>query len=102
VKIQIHSKQFYLTYDRNIAPSRIPGANINIGTRIGAISRSDVSITPLQLELTAYLALRLLGNWKWNPEASEGPDALSIPQELAYNNHGIRIASKTPGNQHCL
>ena len=32
---------------------------------IGTLSEGYVSITPLQLDLTAYPALHLLRNWQW-------------------------------------
>jgi 5'-nucleotidase len=35
------------------------------GTDIGALSDSYVSITPLQLDLTAYPALHQMNNWAW-------------------------------------
>jgi 5'-nucleotidase len=43
------------------APTGIPEE----GTDIGALSEGYVSITPLQLDLTAYPALHLLRNWQW-------------------------------------
>jgi len=42
------------------APSGIP----EDGTDIGALADGWVSVTPLQLDLTAYPALHLLKNWK--------------------------------------
>jgi 5'-nucleotidase len=36
------------------------------GTDFGALAEGCVSITPLQLDLTAYPALHLLNSWKWN------------------------------------
>lgn len=46
------------------------GGDIPIGIReddtdIGAIQDGYVSITPLQLDLTAYPALQLVNRWKW-------------------------------------
>ncbi|HBY07561.1 MAG TPA: 5'/3'-nucleotidase SurE [Chloroflexi bacterium] len=35
------------------------------GTDIGALAEGYVSITPLQLDMTAYLAQQVLHNWKW-------------------------------------
>lgn len=49
---------------RGDAPTGIPEK----GTDFGALSQGYVSITPLQLDLTAYPALHLLDNWKWGKE----------------------------------
>ena len=38
------------------------------GTDIGALARGYVSVTPLQLDLTAYPALASLGKWDWPPD----------------------------------
>jgi 5'-nucleotidase len=38
------------------------------GTDIGALARGYVSVTPLQLDLTAYPALASLGKWDWQPD----------------------------------
>ena len=35
------------------------------GTDIGALSEGFVSITPLQLDLTAYPAVHMLDSWRW-------------------------------------
>jgi 5'-nucleotidase len=43
------------------APTGIP----EDGTDIGALSDGNVSVTPLQLDLTAYPALHLLRSWDW-------------------------------------
>lgn len=43
------------------APTGLPES----GTDIGALAEGYVSITPLQLDLTAYPALHQLGAWKW-------------------------------------
>jgi 5'-nucleotidase len=42
-----------------------PTGIIEDGTDFGALSDGCVSITPLQLDLTAYPAQHLLKNWKW-------------------------------------
>lgn len=39
------------------------------GTDIGALERGYVSITPLQLDLTAYSKVEALGGWEWEPFA---------------------------------
>ncbi len=46
------------------------------GTDIGALAEGYVSITPLQLDLTAYPALAGLQNWHWQPAE---PAPLSPP-----------------------
>ena len=43
------------------APTGIPEQ----GTDIGSLSEGYISITPLQLDLTAYLAQQVLNNWQW-------------------------------------
>jgi 5'-nucleotidase len=44
------------------APTGIP----EYGTDVGALSDGFVSITPLQLDLTAYPAMQALGRWKFD------------------------------------
>lgn len=46
------------------APTSIP----EYGTDVGALSEGFISITPLQLDLTAYPAIQALGRWKFEPE----------------------------------
>jgi 5'-nucleotidase len=48
------------------------------GTDIGALARGYVSVTPLQLDLTAYPALASLGKWDWLPESTT---QASLPSE---------------------
>ena len=43
------------------APTGIPEQ----GTDIGALAEGYISVTPLQLDLTAYLAQQVLHNWQW-------------------------------------
>ena len=43
------------------APTGLPES----GTDIGALAEGHVSITPLQLDLTAYPALHQMSNWDW-------------------------------------
>jgi hypothetical protein len=38
---------------------------------VGALASGFVSVTPLQLDLTAYRALPDLSTWKWHPQAFE-------------------------------
>jgi 5'-nucleotidase len=44
------------------APTGIPEQ----GTDIGALAGEYISITPLQMDLTAYLAQQVLHNWQWD------------------------------------
>lgn len=41
------------------------------GTDIGALQESYVSITPLQLDLTAYPALQRINQWEWESQSAE-------------------------------
>ena len=43
------------------APTGIP----ENGTDFGALHNGEVSITPLQLDLTAYPAMHLANTWAW-------------------------------------
>jgi 5'-nucleotidase len=49
------------------APTGVPES----GTDVGALASGFVSVTPLQLDLTAYRALPDLSTWKWHPQAFE-------------------------------
>jgi 5'-nucleotidase len=49
------------------APTGVPER----GTDVGALSEGFVSVTPLQLDLTAYRALTDLNTWHWDESASE-------------------------------
>lgn len=51
------------------APTGLP----HNGTDIGALEAGYVSVTPLQLDLTAYPALHLINTWQWTTEASAEP-----------------------------
>ncbi|MFN8380747.1 MAG: 5'/3'-nucleotidase SurE [Anaerolineales bacterium] len=46
------------------APTGVPES----GTDVGALSEGYVSVTPLQLDLTAYRALSDVSTWKWQEE----------------------------------
>jgi len=48
-------------------PSGIP----EDGTDFGALSEGFVSVTPIQLDLTAFPALHKLKSWDWQPQKSE-------------------------------
>jgi len=44
-----------------------PTGVVEQGTDFGALNDGYISITPLQLDLTAYPALHMLKNWRWQP-----------------------------------
>jgi 5'-nucleotidase len=50
------------------------------GTDIGALAEGFVSVSPIQLDLTAYQLLPDLVSWDWH-----GEPALSLPQPAAIN-----------------
>ncbi len=50
------------------APTGIPEE----GSDVGALAQGYVSVTPLQLDLTAYPAQSLLKNWRWDEEEASG------------------------------
>lgn len=72
------------------APTGIPES----GSDIGALSEGYVSITPLQLDLTAYPALHLLKTWNW--------DNLEIEQQDAVHPNGSKQPSRNPGGKEGL
>jgi 5'-nucleotidase len=41
------------------------------GTDVGALAAGFVSVTPLQLDLTAYRAISDLNNWNWHSQLFE-------------------------------
>jgi 5'-nucleotidase len=51
------------------APTGVPER----GTDVGALAEGFVSVTPLQLDLTAYRALTDLNTWNWDEHPSETP-----------------------------
>jgi 5'-nucleotidase len=51
------------------APTGIPEE----GTDFGALDEHFVSITPLQLDLTAYPAIHLLNSWPWRNQQKITP-----------------------------
>jgi 5'-nucleotidase len=54
------------------------------GTDVGALADGFVSVTPLQLDLTAYRAISDLNTWNWN----------SHPLELTLLNSAVVLAEK--------
>ena len=51
------------------APTGVPER----GTDVGALAEGFVSVTPLQLDLTAYRALTDLNTWQWDESSFETP-----------------------------
>jgi len=49
------------------APTGVP----EHGTDVGALAEGFVSVTPLQLDLTAYRVLGSLNTWNWNESSLE-------------------------------
>lgn len=60
------------------APTGVPER----GTDVGALAEGFVSITPLQLDLTAYRALTDLNTWNWE-EATSGTAMLEASQKVS-------------------
>ncbi len=58
------------------APTGVPER----GSDVGALAEGFVSVTPLQLDLTAYRALTDLNTWQWD-EAPAEPSFLEINQK---------------------
>ncbi|HET9915321.1 MAG TPA: 5'/3'-nucleotidase SurE, partial [Anaerolineales bacterium] len=59
------------------APTGVPEQ----GTDVGALAEGFISVTPLQLDLTAYRVLANLNTWHWN-ESSIETTLLEVPQEV--------------------
>jgi 5'-nucleotidase len=60
------------------APTGVPER----GTDVGALAEGFVSVTPLQLDLTAYRALTDLNTWNWE-EATSGSVMLEASQKVS-------------------
>ena len=63
-----------------------PTGIVEDGTDFGALNDGFVSLTPLQLDLTAYPALHMLKNWRWQPEQ---PGADPLPADALSYNHPV-------------
>ena len=59
------------------APTGVPER----GTDVGALAEGFVSVSPLQLDLTAYRTLTDLNTWQWEAQ-SDGYSAPEIPQMI--------------------
>jgi 5'-nucleotidase len=57
------------------APTGLPES----GSDVGALSEGYVSITPLQLDLTAYRAISDLNTWEWRPNSLSETSLFSAP-----------------------
>jgi|KBSSwiStaDraftv2_1062776.scaffolds.fasta_scaffold188326_2 5'/3'-nucleotidase len=62
------------------APTGVPER----GTDVGALAEGFVSVTPLQLDLTAYKSFTDLNTWQWS-EASYESTRLDVPQDLSLS-----------------
>ena len=60
------------------APTGVPER----GTDVGALAEGFVSVTPLQLDLTAYRALTDLNTWHWEEPLLDVPLVEALQQEL--------------------
>jgi len=79
------------------------------GTDVGALLQGYVSITPLQLDLTHYMAMEVLKGWKWDElKGSEGtildttsfsPDQLNRLRRFFHgmNHFMVFMAEARPG-----
>jgi 5'-nucleotidase len=74
-RVDPRSKPYY--WIGGDAPTGVP----EHGTDVGALAEGFISVTPLQLDLTAYHVLANLNNWHWD-EASFETTALEVAQEL--------------------
>jgi len=61
------------------APTGVPER----GTDVGALAEGFVSVTPLQLDLTAYRALTDLNTWQWD-ESLHGNSMLEKTENLTF------------------
>jgi 5'-nucleotidase len=68
------------------APTGIPES----GTDIGALAEGYVSVTPLQLDLTAYPALHQLNSWKWPTLDANDHPTMGMP--MVTNQARIRAS----------
>jgi 5'-nucleotidase len=62
------------------APTGVPER----GTDVGALTEGFVSVTPLQLDLTAYRALTDLNTWRWD-EPSVGVALVETSQDVLFS-----------------
>lgn len=62
------------------APTGVPEP----GTDVGALAEGFVSVTPLQLDLTAYQAFTNLNTWQWNASSYE-TTRLDVSQNISLS-----------------
>ena len=67
------------------APTGVPER----GTDVGALAEGFVSVSPLQLDLTAYRTLTDLNTWQWEPET----DPYSAPQmpQMIFSDQSLEL-----------
>jgi 5'-nucleotidase len=61
------------------APTGVPER----GTDVGALAEGYVSVTPLQLDLTAYRAITDLNTWQWD-ESTFGTTLPEVTQKMSF------------------
>ncbi len=74
------------------APTGVPER----GTDVGALADGYVSITPLQLDLTAYRALTDLNTWGWEDGGDMKFDGSSTPEKPARTQGGESAPADKP------
>ena len=62
------------------APTGVPER----GTDVGALAEGLVSVTPLQLDLTAYHSFTDLNTWQWNASSYEAT-LLDVSQDVSLS-----------------
>jgi 5'-nucleotidase len=62
------------------APTGIP----EDGTDVGALSEGYVSVTPLQLDLTAFPAMHMINSWRWQKSDTSNP--IHLTQNMIVSN----------------
>ncbi|MFO7540016.1 MAG: 5'/3'-nucleotidase SurE [Chloroflexota bacterium] len=62
----------------------MPSGVVEKGTDIGAVANGYVSITPLQLNMTAYPALLGLSRWQWEDALNPTASSVSQPHQPAW------------------
>ena len=67
------------------APTGVPER----GTDVGALAEGFVSVTPLQLDLTAYRALTDLNTWHWDVEAN-----LDLASQIVFSDQPLDLKTK--------
>ena len=63
------------------APTGVPER----GTDVGALAEGFVSVTPLQLDLTAYRALTDLNTWNWEEPPAKPAEMALLEDSETFN-----------------